>query len=316
VEILESCSVNPLISVVITNYNRFEDLQAGIRSVKEQDYPNVEIVVVDNASVDGSRCLLASVFPDVTVIPLETNVGMDGYSVGFHHCNGAFIFQMDNDSLMPDENVLSEIVKRFKEGPADLAAVATRVEEYNGDVGTVDTLRHLDERRGPINTGGFHAGGVGFRRSLLDKVGYYNPDVFLYGSELFLQMKFLAAGLRVCYYPEILMLHKSSGVARSSNGLYYEVRNRYWFMRYFATSKQQLWSLPIMILHDVVYSLYKNCPLAFVRALRDGFGPLPESLRSPFKSKNPDFIRKIDEVGFHFSCANLKKRMLSRLGMK
>ena len=316
VEILDSYSVSPVISVVITNYNRCEDLQAAIRSVKEQGYPNVEIVVVDNASVDGSRSLLASAFPDVTVIALNRNVGMHGYSVGFQHCNGAFIFQMDNDSMMPDSNVLSEVVKRFKDGPTDLAVVATRVEEYNGDISTIDALRHLDERRGPINTGGFHAGGVGFRRSFLDEIGYYNPDVFLYGSELFLQMKFLAAGLSLFYYPEILVLHKSSGVARSPNGLYYEIRNRYWFMRHFATRAQQWRFLPGMIVHDCVYSAYSKAPVLFLRALKDGLGFLPESLGPAVRSTKVEFVRKVNEVGSHFDVWNLKGRLASRLGDK
>ena len=137
-----------LVTVVIANYNRCDDLRAAVRSVKEQEYPNIEIVIVDNASRDNSRTMLASEFPDVCLIALNENRGMDGYSVGFRRANGAFIFQMDNDSLMPDATVLSEVIERFKDGPQDMAVVATRVEEYNGDASTVDALRRLDQCRG------------------------------------------------------------------------------------------------------------------------------------------------------------------------
>jgi len=311
--VLEKCCNNPLATVVITNYNRCSDLQAAIKSVKDQDYPNVEIVVVDNASNDNSRMVIMEGFPDVRLITLNENLGMYGYSVGFQHAKGEFVFQMDNDSLMPDRNVLSQVVKRFKEGPSDLGVIATRVEEYNGDVNSIDKLRSLDDRCGQVNSRGFHSGGVGFRRSLLDRVGYYNQDVFLYGSELFLQMKFLAAGLRVFYYPEILILHKSSVIARSTNGIYYELRNRYWFMRHFASRAQQRRFLPTMILHDAFYSIYRKCPVTFIRSLRDGFGRLPQSLRIPLRSRDPKFISKIDEVGFHFSLEKSKTRLVNSL---
>lgn len=301
-----------LVTVVIANHNRCDDLRAAIRSVKEQEYPNIEIVIVDNASRDNSCAMLASEFPDVCVIALNENRGMDGYSAGFEYAKGEYIFQMDNDSVMADPRVLSEVVARFQAGPEDLAVVATRVEEYDGKE-AIGLLKLRNRPCGPINMGGFHSGGVGFRRRFLDQVGYYNRDVFLYGSELFLQMKFLAAGLRVFYYPEILMLHKSSRVARSSNGLYYDLRNRYWFMRHFATCRQRLRFLPMMILHDAVYSICTKTPRTFVQSVKDGFGSLPPSIRRPLRSKNRDFVKKVDEVGFHFCFTNLKNRLINRV---
>lgn len=303
-----------LVTVVITNFNRCDDLRVALKSVKEQDYPNVETIVVDNASCDNSLDMLAIEFPDLCVIALKENIGMDGYSVGFRHAKGEFIFQMDNDSLMPDGNVLSEVVKRFEEGPEDLAVVATRVEEYRRDVDQIKNLRRRDARIGPINTGGFHSGGVGFRKALLDEAGYYNRDVFLYGSELFLQMKFLAGGYQVLYYPEILMLHKSSNAARSPKGVYYELRNRYWFMRSHGTLTQQLRYFPAMLVHDVVYSIFKKSPKGFFKALQDGFGALPISFQLPLHSSQPDFVAKVNEFGANFSLRSLLRRIKQGLG--
>jgi GT2 family glycosyltransferase len=52
-----------LVSVVIVNYNRCDDLRAALHSLKRQDYPQVEIIVVDNASQDDSHAMLAAEFP-------------------------------------------------------------------------------------------------------------------------------------------------------------------------------------------------------------------------------------------------------------
>jgi GT2 family glycosyltransferase len=301
-----------LITVVIANYNRSDDLRDALRSVIVQDYPNVEIIVVDNASQDNSREILAREFHDVVVLPLKENIAMDGYSVGFRCAQGKYIFQMDNDSLMPDAQTLTEVVKRFEKGPANLAVVATRVEECSNNL-DLEHLRRQDRRKGPINTAGFHSGGVGFRKAILDRVGYYNRDVFLYGSELFLQMKFLAAGYAIRFYPEILMLHKSSSQARSSKGIYYEVRNRYWFLRHFGTSAYNVRFMPSMIIHDIIYSLFKRSPLAVLRAIYDGFGPLPDSLGTKQFSQQHDFIANIEELCSQFNLSSLWRRMRSHI---
>jgi GT2 family glycosyltransferase len=301
-----------LISVVIANYNRSNDLREALLSIMSQDYTDIEIIVVDNASQDDSREMLAKEFPHVVLLALTENIAMDGYSVGFQHANGKYIFQMDNDSLMPDAQVLTNVVQRFEGGPANLAVVATRVEE-SSNIADLEQLRRQDRRKGPINTAGFHSGGVGFRKAILDQMGYYNRDVFLYGSELFLQMKFLTAGYAIRFYPEILLLHKSSRQARSSNGVYYEVRNRYWFLRHFATGSQQIRFFPSMLIHDIFYAFFKRSLIAFLRAIHDGFGPLPNSLGPKQFSQQPDFIAKIEELGSQFNLCSLWWRMRSHV---
>jgi hypothetical protein len=118
------------------------------------------------------------------------------------------------------------------------------------------------------------------------------------------------------FYPEILMLHKSSPEARSPEALYYEIRNRYWFLRLFATSQQQFRFFPAMLTHDLAYALFHRAPGVFWRALRDGFGPLPESLRISFKSQHSEFIAKISEVGLQFNLAALWTRIQAHLGAR
>jgi GT2 family glycosyltransferase len=304
--------IEDLVSVVIANYNRCQDLREALSSVIAQDYSKVEVIVVDNGSQDTSLSMMAQEFPNVLVVALSENLGMDGYSVGFRVARGEYIFQMDNDSLIPDPGILSTIVQRFKEGPPNLAVLATRVEEYSPG-SDIQELRRKDRRHGPINTRGFHSGGVGFRRRHLDQVGFYNRDVFLYASELFLQMKFLAAGYVIMYYPEILMLHKSSEEARSPLGLYYEIRNRYWFLRLFATPYQQIHFFPFMVFHDLAYALLHRAPYVFWQALRDGFSQLPESLKPCVKLRNPSIFAKVEEVGMQFCPASLMEHIHTHL---
>ena len=64
-----------LVSVVILTWERKEDVLAAVRSVYAQDYKNVEVIVVDNASTDGTVTALRSAFPAIKIIVQERNVG-------------------------------------------------------------------------------------------------------------------------------------------------------------------------------------------------------------------------------------------------
>ncbi len=294
----------PRMSVVIVNYNRREDLRQALESVARQDFADREVIVVDNASTDGSREMLKADFPDVTLVALDENRGMDGYSEGFRRARGAFIFQMDNDSLIPDADLLSRVMTSFAADREDLAVVATRVEEYNPAGDDVPSLRLRDGRRGPLKDHGFHSGGVAFRKKALDGVGHYDRDVFLYGSELFLQVKLLAAGFRIEYYPDLLMLHKSSPRARDrSRGIYYEVRNRLWFIRAWGTVGQRYRLIPGIIMHDLLYGVFRGAFLSVLRAFRDGLGTMPP-MPGPAGLPGIEAARRlVDEVGGHFRVA-------------
>lgn len=303
----------PLVSVVIVNYSRCDDLREALVSVYDQDYPRFETIVVDNASSDGSHEMLEKEFPQVQVIRLNKNIGMDGYSVACRAAKGEFIFQMDNDSLMPDRTVLSQVVEAFNAGEDHLAIVATRVEELRASGATIDALRERDSRRGYYKSFGYHAGGVALKKSLMDRVGYYNEDVFLYGAELFVQMQALAAGYTVCYAPGIFMIHKGSGVARSNFGVYYELRNRYWYMRHFGTKAQVLRYLPGMLMHDVVYAVHRRGVRVAVKAVIDGFKPLPASLHPPASRSHADYIAAVDATGRGFGMGATLARVWHRL---
>lgn len=303
----------PLISVVMVNFNRRDDLREAILSVRGQDYARFEIIVVDNASSDDSVAMLQREFPEVRVIRLDRNIGMDGYSVGFADARGELLFQMDNDSLMPDANVLSQVAEAFRVGDERLAIVATRVEELRSSGETIDTLRLKSTETGYRPTTGYHAGGVAFKKSLMDQVGYYNESVFLYGAELFVQMQALAAGFSLCYAPAIFMIHKGSGVARSAAGVYYELRNRYWFMRHFGTRWQQVRYLPQMLLHDAIYSVHRGGLKEASRAIRDGFRELPAGLIEPKSRDSIAYTHAIDQTGAAFGLAAIASRLVRQL---
>lgn len=94
----------PCVSVVITNYNYGRFLEQTVRSVINQTYPNVECIVVDNASTDESPAVLSSLqerYQQVRVIRRETNDGQTAASLdGFAIATGAYVIFVDADDLL------------------------------------------------------------------------------------------------------------------------------------------------------------------------------------------------------------------------
>ena len=303
----------PSISVVIVNYNRRDDIRQALESVLAQDYPPQEIIVVDNASSDDSLAMIKREFPSVIRLELTKNIGMDGYSVGCRAAKFEIIFQMDNDSQMPETTVLRQVAEAFQSGPSDMAILATYVAEYREGKNTIAELRTREIRKGLIKSFGYHAGGVAFRKAYMDQVGYYNEEVFLYGAELFVQMQAIAGGYSVYYAPEIYMLHKASGVARSTRGVYYEVRNRYWCIRHFGTTSQCFRYFPLMMAHDFAYSIHRKAITIGFRGVRDGFSALPDSLPKPLNRNSKELLSAVAALGRSFTPWTILNRIFKRM---
>lgn len=89
----------PLLSVVIPNWNGERFLRPCIDALRHQTHPTLEVIVVDNASSDGSQALLRAEYPDVTLIALPSNHGFTGAcNAGMARAQGEFISLLNNDT--------------------------------------------------------------------------------------------------------------------------------------------------------------------------------------------------------------------------
>lgn len=104
---------NPLVTVNILSFNRKDELRNTLQKVYEQDYKNIEVIVVDNASNDGSADMVKLEFQDVQLIQLEKNIGIAGWNEGFKVAKGEFVLVLDDDAY-PDKNSIMLSLKEFE----------------------------------------------------------------------------------------------------------------------------------------------------------------------------------------------------------
>lgn len=110
----------PLVSVTVLNYNGKRFLKDCPQSLREQSYPNYEVVLVDNASSDGSVQFVKENFPEVAIIQNKEPLGFArGNNVGMQHAlsKGAKYVALLNNDTVVESNWLEELVKGIESEP-------------------------------------------------------------------------------------------------------------------------------------------------------------------------------------------------------
>ena len=97
-------NVNPLVSIIVLNYNAGELLLNCINSLKKSTYQNIEIIVVDNISSDNSQIKCKKIFPDIKLIQNRKNLGYcGGNNVGIKQAKGKFIVILNPDTIVESD---------------------------------------------------------------------------------------------------------------------------------------------------------------------------------------------------------------------
>jgi glycosyltransferase involved in cell wall biosynthesis len=168
----------PKISVVTISYNQGLYLEECIRSVLDQNYPNVEYIVVDPGSTDDSRNILQKYSGRIQKIILEPDHGpADGLNKGFAQATGDIFYYLNSDDRLAPGSFMY-VSEFFSTHPlTDILCGAIRIIDENGMASprkrTSDLFRMADYAEG-ISTVGQQA--TFFRRIAFQKAGGFNAD--------------------------------------------------------------------------------------------------------------------------------------------
>lgn len=214
-----------LVSVVIVNFNGERFIKDCLTSVLKTNYPNFEIVVVDNNSKDKSTKILEgfSVDPRVKIMALNQNLHFaGGNNVGINWSKGKYIVFLNNDTVV-SPNWLAELCRSF-ELSDDIFAVQCLLLKPNGkDIdsigGTIDycgkpipvnylwARNEVSAREHRLFYGCGAA--LAVRRIVLDAVGFFDPD--LPTDEIDLCWRINLSGGKIIVAPRAVVYHFRSG---------------------------------------------------------------------------------------------------------
>ncbi len=275
------------VAIITVNYNGKNDTLELLSSLEELRVKSAElrVIVVDNASEDGSVPEIVKKFPEVVILQTGVNKGFaGGFNQGIDYAlaDGAdYVLVINNDCLISDLNVLDELIKTAKTDPK-IGIVSPKIyfapgfEFHKDRYGKDDLGKVIWYGGGDFdwnNVQGVHLGmdeidlgqydsekEVNFasgaclliKREVLEKVGKFNEDYFLYFEDVEFQKRVDQAGFKKFYNGKVSIFHKVSQSTTAGSSLtdYYTTRNRLIFgMQYapfrtkFALLRQSLWQL-------------------------------------------------------------------------
>lgn len=198
-------------SFVIVNYNRKDELLITITKTKEliKNRQDFEIVVVDNASVDGSADAVKEAFPDVVLIKKTKNMGAPAWNEGFEKAKGEYMIIIDDDSHV--ESGLEDALD-YLDRHQNVGILALNV--TSGPYTSKDW-----EWKDKQDLVGFIGCGAILRKETYQKIGGYADWIFLYVNEWDLGIRAVEAGYKVKYFEKCKVVHRASKVNRSSKRL-------------------------------------------------------------------------------------------------
>lgn len=283
--------MNPLITINILTYNRKEELRVTLNKVINQQYKNIEIIVVDNASTDSTSEMMVLEFPSVRYIRLDKNIGISGWNEGFKNANGDYILVLDDDSY-PEDNALKDGIVWFSKNKK-LGILAYNIHNSRTHASETECLFK--------QSGTFTGCGALISRELIGRIGYFNERIFLYLHELDFSIRCREAGYEILYDDSLIVIHNQSLSARDKkkeDPFRSEYRYYYYFLGY-ATILLQHFSLasilkyfPKLIINKLIIAL----AYGYLRTFFKGFFKIAGKIPSDIKNRKP--VRKLVQSSY------------------
>jgi len=122
--------MNKLVSIIILTYNSEKYIGDCLKSISEQTYKDIEVIVVDNNSNDGTKRILREIKGGQRVIENSINLGYaGGNNVGIEASKGEYVILLNPDVVL-DKNFIQEIINSFEKNPK-IGSVQGKIYQFN-----------------------------------------------------------------------------------------------------------------------------------------------------------------------------------------
>lgn len=229
----------PSVSVVILNWNGKRYLEKFLPSICASTYPNLSIVIGDNASSDDSLAFLKNNYPQVTIISNNQNYGFaGGYNEVLNQINSDYYILLNSDVEVEPDWI--EPVIRLMESDPKIAAAQPKIRSYKKNEyfeyagaagGFIDTFGYpfcrgrifhtLEPDEGQYNeaTEIFWASGAALfiKTRIWTEIGGLDADFFAHMEEIDLCWRLKNKGYKIMYCPESIVYHVGGGTLEAEN---------------------------------------------------------------------------------------------------
>ena len=302
------------VTIIIPNYNGKHFLGPCLDSLSEQSCQNFEILVADNHSSDGSVEFLAEQYPDVRIIALDKNRGFSAaVNAGIRASASPYVILLNNDTIA-DPHFVEELLGAVRRSPKIFSVSSKMVQMHHPDLidsaGDLYTLAGWGICRGtgrpvrnytkPDEIFSACAGAAIYRRSVFQRIGYFDESHFAYLEDMDIGYRSRIYGYQNWYCPSAIVRHVGSGTSGSKYNSFkvsLSARNSIWLVwKNMPLPQIVLNCLPLAAGYALKTMFF--CKIGFgkdyLRGLREGFQGLKYCRRIPFRFRHLFSYLKIE----------------------
>lgn len=231
------------VSIIIVNYNTAALIKDAVSSIREYTSCTYEILIVDNASPDGSGAELQSFYSSCTDIKVLLSLENRGFgqanNYGYEYASGKYIFCLNPDTILKNDaigilcNYLNDNPKVGISGgnlfdADDMPTLSYKRLFPSLSYELSSILNHIPEKLvwgknylfnymdKPISVAYITGADLMIRKSVIDKIGFFSPDFFMYYEETDLCLRARKNGIAIMSVPEARIMHLEG---KSTNNL-------------------------------------------------------------------------------------------------
>jgi len=209
------------VSIILVNYNTKELTKNCIDSIIKQTYGvSFEIIVVDNASTDGSKEILEK-NPNIIYIYNNKNLGFgNANNIGFTKATGKYIFLLNSDTYLLN-NAIYEFWKFAESSAKEIACIGSILYDSQLNINTSEVefptfkkilsaslnkfnifskkkepIKKYKENNFPQEVEAIIGADIFIKRSVIEELGLFDPNIFMYCEEIDLQKRYVNHGYR------------------------------------------------------------------------------------------------------------------------
>ena len=291
---------NPLVYVIIVNFNGLEYTKRCLESLAKAKYSNFEILVVDNGSEEAESEILKRLFPNLLrLIKLKENVGFAaGTNVGISYAleEGAkYFFLLNNDTIV-DSDVLEDLVAFADKDPKIgivgpkifvlrngkqtnlVQSLGAKVNLYLGETSPIKGKMHQGRFDEPFSVDYVSGCAMLVKRNVIEDLGFLDPRYFMYVEEVDYCLRARRRGFQIWGVPKARIWHRGEASVSDLQKLYYRISSLIVFERMHAPKSGLIvFILCLAFVRIPILStrLFLKKPLGtictLVKALRKGF---------------------------------------------
>ena len=234
----------PLVWAVVLAWNQKDETVACLDSLLHSDYPQMQLLVVDNGSTDGTAETVQQLYPQVMVVRSPVNLGIAaGYNLGLNHAlahRAEYILVANND-IVVDESMVRHLAESMADRP-EVGMIMPKIYHYYGDQYRLWCTGARWRKFPPsVKMMGYNVKDAPrysrsrelefapsccllIRRQVVEHIGGFDPGYFFYSDDWDYSARVRAAGYHIRFDPAAKLWHKVSVSTQKS-----EKPSRWWY---------------------------------------------------------------------------------------